>query len=193
MLVNGGREAELPGTWSASLELLVRRLAPKLPSLAFVEVKYRIRSWQRFEECVEDAREALERAGDVPVAVVGFSMGGAVAVRVAADPHVRTVLGVCPWLPDRLDVSTLAGKRLTVVHGSLDRALPGVPGVSPSLSRRGYERALAAGAHGDYVSLRGGLHGVALRSPRGLVPLPRARAYEAVLLAELRRFSAATT
>jgi pimeloyl-ACP methyl ester carboxylesterase len=193
VLVNGGREAELPGTWSASLELLVRRVAPSLPSLAFVEVKYRTRSWRRFDECVEDAREALERVGDVPVALVGFSMGGAVAVRAAADPRVRTVLGVCPWLPDRLDVSPLAGKRLAVVHGSLDRALPGVPGVSPSLSRRGYERALAAGAHGDYVSLRGGLHGVALRGPRGLVPLPRARAYEAAVLAELRRFSASST
>jgi hypothetical protein len=68
-----------------------------------------------------------------------------------------------------------------------------VPGVSPSLSRRGYQRALAAGAHGDYVSVRGGVHGVALRSPRGLVPLPRARAYEAAVLSELRRFSGATT
>ncbi len=156
-------------------------------------MKYRTRSWRRFDECVEDAREALERAGDVPVALVGFSMGGAVAVRVAGDPHVRAVLGVCPWLHDRLDVSSLAGKRLTVVHGSLDRALPGVPGVSPSLSRRGYERALAAGAHGDYVSVRGGLHGVALRGPRGLVPLPRAKTFGAVVLAELRRFSGSTT
>jgi pimeloyl-ACP methyl ester carboxylesterase len=193
VLVNGGRAGELPGTWSASLELLVRRIAPHLPGLAFVEVKYRIRSWRRFEECVEDAREALEHAGDVPVALVGFSMGGAVAVHIARDPHVRAVVGVCPWLPDRLDVSPLAGKRLTVVHGSLDRAVPGVPGVSPRLSRRGYERALAAGAKGDYVSVRGGLHALALRGPSGLVALPRARAYVSAVLTELRLFAASTT
>jgi pimeloyl-ACP methyl ester carboxylesterase len=189
VLVNGGRAQELPGTWSASLELLVRRIAPRLPRLAFVEVKYRVRSWRRFEECVEDAREGLECAGDVPVALVGFSMGGAVATRVAGDPRVRAVVGVCPWLPDRLDVSPLAGKRLAVVHGSLDRGIPGVPGVSPAMSRRGYERAVAAGAHGDYLLVRGGLHALALRRRNGLVALPRAGRYVSAVHAELARFA----
>ena len=189
MLVNGGRAQEVPGTWSASVELLVRRIAPRLPALVFVEVKYRVRSWRRFEECVEDAREGLERVGRVPVALVGFSMGGAVATRVADDARVQAVVGVCPWLPDRLDVSPLAGKRLAVVHGSLDRALPGIPGVSPRLSRRGYERALAAGADGEYVSVRGGLHALALRGPSGLVAMPRAGRYVSAVLAELGRFA----
>lgn len=189
MLVDGGREAELPGTWSSSLELLVRRIAPRLPGLAFVEVRYRFRSWRRFDECVEDAREALEHVGEVPVALVGFSMGGAVSVRVADDPRVDVVLGVCPWLPDRLDVSPLRGKRLAVVHGSLDRALPGVPGVSPALSRRGFERALGAGASGDYLTVRGGLHALALRPGRRLVPLPRASRYVAFVYEELARFA----
>jgi pimeloyl-ACP methyl ester carboxylesterase len=189
VLVNGGRAREVPGTWSASVELLVRRIAPRLPALAFVEVKYRVRSWRRFEECVEDAREGLERVGGAPVALVGFSMGGAVATRVADDARVQAVVGVCPWLPDELDVSPLAGKRLAVVHGSLDRALPGIPGVSPKLSRRGYERALAVGANGEYVSVRGGLHALALRGPSGLVVMPRAGRYVAAVRAELERFA----
>jgi pimeloyl-ACP methyl ester carboxylesterase len=189
VLVNGGRAAELPGTWSASLEYLVRRSAPRFPRLGFVEVKYRIRSWRRLDECVEDAREALERVGDVPVAILGFSMGGAVATRVAADPRVRRVVGVNPWLPDQLDVSPLAGKELQVVHGSLDRALPGIPGVSPGLSRRGYERALEAGARGEFATVRGGLHALALRSPAGLVPLPRASRYAAVVGRYLQAFA----
>ncbi len=72
--------------------------------------------------------------------------------------------------------SPLEGKRLDVLHGSLDRWLPGIPGVSASLSRRGFERARALGVPGSYTLIRGGLHGLALRSPGGmLVPLPRAR------------------
>jgi pimeloyl-ACP methyl ester carboxylesterase len=189
VLVNGGRAAEVPGTWSASLDYLVRSTAPQLPGLAFVEVKYRIRSWRRLDECVEDALEALEQVGDVPVAIVGFSMGGAVATRVAADPRVRMVVGVNPWLPDQLDVSPLAGKELQVVHGSLDRSLPGIPGVAPELSRRGYERALDAGARGDFITVRGGLHALALRSALGLVPLPRASQYALLVGRYLQSFA----
>jgi pimeloyl-ACP methyl ester carboxylesterase len=177
VLVNGGRADLAPGTWSATLEWLVARLAPLLPELTFVEVRYRIRSWNRFEWCVEDAREAMAAAGDVPLALVGFSMGGAVATRVADDPRVGAVVGLAPWLPDRLDVSPLAGRHLTVVHGSLDRGLPGLPGVSPALSRRGFDRAVAAGARGEYLLVRGGVHAAALRGRGGLVALPRARTY----------------
>jgi hypothetical protein len=32
----------------------VRVLAPRFPGLAFVELRYRVRSWRRFEECVAD-------------------------------------------------------------------------------------------------------------------------------------------
>lgn len=47
--VNGGQGKEVPGTWSASLEWLVRTLAPQLPELGFIEVKHRIKSWQRMD------------------------------------------------------------------------------------------------------------------------------------------------
>ncbi len=126
------------------------------------------------------------------MALVGFSMGGAVGIRAAEDARVRTVIGVNPWLPDALDMSPLAGKELRVVHGSLDRPFPGVPGVSPELSLRGYGRARAAGAAGEYVTLRGGLHAVALRSSFGLLPLPRAPSYAAHVVRSLRRFAGST-
>ena len=38
---NGGRAAEVPGTWSASIEWLVRGLAPRFPELRFVELRAR--------------------------------------------------------------------------------------------------------------------------------------------------------
>ena len=173
--VNGGRAAEVPGTWSASIEWLVGRLAPRFPELRFAEVRYRIRSWKRLDLCVEDAFAAVEAAGAVRTLLIGFSMGGAVAVRTAAHPSVVGVLGLAPWLPDRLDLAPLRGRRLDVLHGALDRWLPGIPGVSPALSRRGFDRARRLGIDGSYTLISGAVHAIALRSPRGEpVPLPRA-------------------
>jgi dienelactone hydrolase len=189
--VNGGQAAEVEGTWSASLEWLVTRLAPAFPGLAFAEVRYRIKSWNTLEWCVEDARAALETVGARRVLLLGFSMGGAVASQVAADPAVETVVGLAPWFPDRLPLEQLRGRRLRVLHGSLDRPLPGIPGVSAASSRHGFDRACALGAEGEYTLIPGAVHGVALRSPRGrLVPLPRARTWARLVAGELVRFQA---
>ena len=188
--LNGGQESEVAGTWSATLELLVKRLAPRFPQLGFGEVRYRVKSWQRLELCIEDARAAIDAAGGESALLVGFSMGGAVAIAVADDPRVVGVLGLAPWIYDRLDLSPLACKRLDVLHGSLDRWLPGIPGVLPALSRRGFERAQALGVPGSYRLIRAGVHGLALRAPTGmLVPLPRARAWLRLVAAQLEQFA----
>jgi dienelactone hydrolase len=189
--VNGGRAGDVDGTWSASLEWLVRRLAPDFPELVFGEVRYRVKSWKRLDRCVEDARAAVDELGARRTLLLGFSMGGAVAVQAADEPSVETVLGLAPWLPDRLAFDRLAGKRLRVLHGSLDRRLPGIPGVSASSSRRGFERALGHGADGAYTVIAGALHGVALRAHWGrALPLPRAGAWAGLVADELRRFQA---
>jgi len=165
--VNGGQAAEVEGTWSASLEWLVRRLAPRFPALGFAEVRYRIKSWRRLEWCIEDARAAIREVAAPRTLLLGFSMGGAVSIGCAAEPGVEEVLGLAPWIPDRLSVEPLRGKRLRVLHGSLDRNLPGVPGVSAALSRRGFDRARAIGVEGEYTVIPGALHGVALRARSG--------------------------
>lgn len=186
--VDGGQPRPVEGTWSASVEWLVRRLAPRFPGIAFAEVRYRVKSWKRLDWCIEDTEAAIREVGSPTSVLLGFSMGGAVAISAAEDPAVRSVLGLAPWIPDALDLRPIAGKELVVLHGALDTWLPGVPGVSPRLSRRGFERALAAGARGRYVLIPGGLHGVALRAPwGGLVPLPRASRWAALAEAELRR------
>jgi len=187
--VNGGQAREVEGTWSATIEWLVQKLAPRLPELGFAEVRYRVKSWRRLESCVEDARAAIYEVGARRVALLGFSMGGAVSIAVAAEPKVEEVVGLAPWIPDELDVSTVRGKRLSVIHGSLDRWLPGIPGVSPSHSRKGFDRARERGADGSYTLVPGGVHGIALRSPWGkLVTLPKARRWAELVEAELRRF-----
>jgi pimeloyl-ACP methyl ester carboxylesterase len=189
--MNGGRRAEVEGTWSPTMEWLLERLRPQFPELRFAELRYRIKSWRRFEECVEDARAAIAAAGGERTLLAGFSMGGGVAIMAAAEPSVETVVGLAPWIPPRLPLEGLRGRRLAVIHGSLDRAVPGVPGVSPRLSRAGFERARALGIEGDYTLIPGALHGVALRPPGlGLVPLPRARRWAELVAAELDRSSA---
>ena len=176
--VNGGQSALVAGTWSASLEWLVAHLAPRLPQLGFAEVKYRVKSWQRLDLCVEDARWAVRHVGAPRVVLLGFSMGGAVSISAADEPAVERVLGLAPWIPDRIDVEPLRGKRLDVLHGSLDRPLPGIPGVAPSSSRRGFERARELGVPGTYELIPGALHGIAVRARNGRpIPLPRAKAW----------------
>jgi dienelactone hydrolase len=187
--VNGGQRAEVEGTWSASIEWLVRELAPRFPELGFAEVRYRIKSWNRLDSCIQDAREAIREAGAPRTLLLGFSMGGAVGISVADEPGVEEVLGLAPWIPDELDVSPVRGRRLVVLHGSLDRALPGIPGVSPADSRRGFDRARRLGVDGEYRLIPGALHGVALRAHWGrAIPLPRARAWVRLVARELERF-----
>jgi dienelactone hydrolase len=187
--VNGGQASEVEGTWSATLEWLVQRLAPRFPSLTFAEVRYRIKSWRRLDLCVEDARAAIDAVAAPRTLLLGFSMGGAVAVSAADEPSVERVLGLAPWLPDRLSVKPLRGRRLDVLHGSLDRRLPGIPGVSPALSRRGFDKARALGVEGTYELIPGALHGIALRARNGRpVPLPRAHAWARRVAAQLATF-----
>jgi dienelactone hydrolase len=189
--VNGGQATEVPGTWSASLEWVVRRLAPRFPELAFGEVKYRIKSWRQLDRCVEDARAAIAAAGASRTLLLGFSMGGAVSIQAADEPSVETVLGLAPWIPDRLSLEPLRGSRLRVLHGSLDRWLPLVPGVSAASSRRGFDRALALGVEGDHTIIPGALHGVAVRAHRrAALPASTRGAWARLVADELTRFQA---
>jgi len=189
LCLNGGVSLPLRGDWSASIRYLVSRLAPAHPGLAFHEVRYRIRSWRRLEMCIEDARAALAAitAGPRrPVLLLGYSMGGAVAIAVAGDPAVTTFVGLAPWIPDRIDVATLAGRRVAVMHGSID-GRPG--GVAPRSSRRGVERMRACGIDASHRLLPGAVHALAVAAPGGrLVPMPRARAWASLVDEELRRF-----
>jgi dienelactone hydrolase len=191
LCVNGGSGGDVPGTWSATVEWLVERVAPRFPGLTFGEVKYKLKNWNRLGQCVADTRAALDHVDPTRCLLLGFSMGGAVAILSADDPRVEGVLGLAPWIPERLDLAPLEGKRLDVLHGQLDRYLPGVPGVSPTNSRRGFERARRQGSAGEYELIPGALHGLALRSPwGGLVRLPRAGRWAELVERRLEAFQA---
>jgi pimeloyl-ACP methyl ester carboxylesterase len=187
--VDGGGRSPVQGTWSASLEWLVTRLAPGFPEVRFAEVRYRIRSWTRLDLCIEDGLAAVEALAPERTLMLGFSMGGAVSVAVARHPSVWGVVGLAPWIPEPIDLSPLDGKRLAIVHGALDSPLPGPPGVTARSSRGAWARARARDIETSYAIVAGGLHGVAFRSPWGRpLPLPRSGVWLRLVAAEIARF-----
>lgn len=179
LCINGGGARPRPGNWSPSIEWLVNRLAPEFPDAGFAEVRYRVRSWRMLPSCIADGQAALASLpGARHVVMVGFSMGGAVSIACSsADQRIRDVVGLAPWIPPEISVAGLAGDRVTILHGSLDGVIPGVPGVRPDHSRVGAERIRAAGADVTYRRITGAVHGLAVRRGDRLVPLPRAGAW----------------
>jgi pimeloyl-ACP methyl ester carboxylesterase len=105
-------------------------------------LRYQVRGWNDLHtpSPVPDARWALEQVRkelDVPVALVGHSMGARTAVHVADDPAVRGVVGLAPWLPGGEPVRALQGCHLVLGHGRRDRI------TSFALSREYVERSRA--------------------------------------------------
>jgi pimeloyl-ACP methyl ester carboxylesterase len=74
---------------------------------------------------VADTRWALdgirETLGEVPVVLVGHSMGGRAACHSADHALVAGVVALAPWLPPGEPVEPLAGKELHAAHGGRDR------------------------------------------------------------------------
>lgn len=92
-------------------------------------LRYQIRGWNDSVATppspVPDAKWALDEArrelGEVPVVLLGHSMGGRTAVAVADDPSVAGVVALAPWLPADEPVETMAGKHLAAAHGRSDK------------------------------------------------------------------------
>ncbi|MGI5427299.1 alpha/beta fold hydrolase [Streptomyces sp. CA-179760] len=164
LFLHGGRSEGLAPSrpWHlAALRMrpFVRAVAAALPDdgIFLGEVRYRVRGWNGEDgDALRDVRRALDelarRAGDVPVVLVGHSMGGRAALRAAGAPQVRAVLALAPWCPDGDPVSQLRDKDVVVIHGDRDRV------TDPSASVAFVDRARAAGARADVRLVPGGDH-----------------------------------
>jgi pimeloyl-ACP methyl ester carboxylesterase len=98
--------------------------------LAAYLLRYRVRGWNGDDaDTAADTQWALAEIrkahGDVPVVLIGNSLGGRAAFWVAGEPQVTTVVGVAPWLPTGDPVTHLAGRQVLIVQGDRDHGQAG--------------------------------------------------------------------
>jgi alpha-beta hydrolase superfamily lysophospholipase len=132
--------------------------------LAVATLRYAVRGWNgKSQSPVADVQWALDRLAtrypDVPVALVGHSMGGRAAIYAAGASGVRALVGLAPWIEARDPWQQLAGRHLLVVHGDRDRI------TSPPASAAYARHAADLAASAAYVSVHGERHAM-LHRPR---------------------------
>lgn len=120
------------------------------PRVAVVRLRHRQTGWNGPQETVlAEARWALadltRRFPTALIGVVGHSLGGRTAVRLAGDERVAATVALAPWLPAGEPAGHVAGRELLVVHGEADRICP----VRDTDSW--VDRAREAGGHVRYV------------------------------------------
>ena len=173
LVLHGGRERSTEPVNAG--QLAVRRMRPfarrprgrgrPTTGLAVWSLRYRVRGWNGDERSpVGDAEWALdqvqERYGDVPVALVGHSMGGQGGRRRRRAPHTS-------WRsrpsrhgsPHGEPYAQVAGRDVLVVHGRLDTT------TSPRGSLEWARRAATVTERIWRVELRWERHAMLWRAP----------------------------
>lgn len=93
--------------------------------IAVATLRYAVRGWNGDQESpLRDARWAIdriaERFGDLPVGLIGHSMGGRVALRVGDYAGVCSVAALAPWLPPGELIPPMVGRTVLLAHGTAD-------------------------------------------------------------------------
>jgi alpha-beta hydrolase superfamily lysophospholipase len=118
-------------------------------------LRYRVAGWNgTAADAHADVRWALERIraehGDVPIVLVGHSMGGRAVLRAGGEAQVGLVCALAPWTPPGEPVDHLRDRTVVIVHGRGDRWVPAP--LSADFARRAHE----AGAHVARFTVAGG-------------------------------------
>lgn len=169
LVLHGGRQSSTAPTrpW----QLAYQRMIPLARTLhravagrgtAVWQLRNRVRGWNEPErDAVVDARVALaeirRRHRDARVVVVGHSMGGRAALRIAGDERVEAVCALAPWIEDDEPVAHLSGCSVLLAHGDRDRT------TSPTRSAEFATRARAAGCDARFVRVRSDGHAMVRR------------------------------
>ena len=119
-------------------------------------LRYRVAGWNgEAADAFLDVTWAVERirgelGGEVPVVLVGHSMGGRAVLRAGGDPQIAAVCALAPWTPPHEPVAHLRDRTVTILHGRGDRWVPA------RLSEDFALRARQAGAHVARFTTPGG-------------------------------------
>jgi len=171
LVLHGGRESSTDPVRAHQLAVLrmlpfARRLAScgGRHGLVVARLQFGQRGWNgELRSPVSDVRTALAdltaRYPDVPVALIGHSMGGRAAVHAADSAAVAVVAALAPWITPSDPIDTMTGRRLLVVHGEADRI------TDPRVSRHYAEQASAVAVSASWVGISGEKHAM-LRRPR---------------------------
>jgi len=140
------------------------------------------RGWETEHTPVRDVGWALEQVaerfgGELPVCLVGHSLGGRAALLSAGERQVAGVVALAPWVSPSDVPRHVDGKPVVIIHGDEDRI------ASPQRSREVAAR-LARSAPVAYVSVGGGTHAM-LRHRRAFDGLA-ARCAAWILLGRVR-------
>jgi pimeloyl-ACP methyl ester carboxylesterase len=169
VVLHGGRsKSHMP---VRATQLAVLRMQPFVHALrrhaadglVVAQVRYRVRGWNGAERSpVPDTLwgldELVRRFPDVPVALVGHSMGGRAAMYAAGHDAVRSVVGLAPWIESGDAVAPLAGRRVLIIHGDADRMTD--PRASAGFARRAERVAESV----TYVRVEGEKHAMLRRA-----------------------------
>jgi dienelactone hydrolase len=89
-------------------------------------LRNRVRGWNEpVRDPVRDARWAMrsirERHPGSGIVLVGHSMGGRAALRLAGDPGVLGVCALAPWIEAGEPIEQLTRQLVVIAHGNRDR------------------------------------------------------------------------
>jgi dienelactone hydrolase len=138
------------------IERFVRQVAAADHGLTTYLLRYRVAGWNgEAADAFVDVRWAIERirsdhGPELPIVLVGHSMGGRAVLRAGGDEQVAAVCALAPWTPPGEPVEHLRGRIVTILHGRGDRWVPA------ALSADFAFRASEAGARVARFTIAGG-------------------------------------
>ena len=136
VVAHGGKSVSTERT--SPRELAVLRMLPLSTAIrralrgygvGVYQPRFKLKGWNgELASPVADLGGVLDEIGalfgDIPIVLIGHSMGARAAFRMAGHPAVTAVAGLAPWLPPGEAVDQLAGRRVLLVHGTADRVTP---------------------------------------------------------------------
>ncbi|WP_293329452.1 alpha/beta hydrolase [Mycobacterium sp.] len=162
MLPGGKARSHRASRWwqlaNVRMMFITRALRRRLgPDVEVRRVRYRVRGWNSpRRDALRDAEQVLDnvrhRFPPESIVLVGHSMGGRVAARLAAGGEVGAVVALAPWWTGGAGDAIPAATRLLVLHGTADTW------TDPISSRTQTLRAGQRGVQAQWVGIEGAGH-----------------------------------